>query len=241
MGSDTAISWTGATWNPWMGCRKVSQGCKNCYMYRDMAKYGRDPMTVVRSKTTFTAPLKWKDPQFVFTCSWSDFFIEEADAWREEAWDIIRRTPHLTYQILTKRPERIAQHLPNSWGTGWANVWLGVSVENQDAVGRMAQLAEIPAVVRFVSAEPLLGPIHTPLFAQMDWVIIGGESGPKRREMEMAWAREVRDQCVEHGVAVWFKQQSALKPGYAPYIVESDGTHTEWRQYPITASQKLGD
>src|ERR1700761_9152752 len=116
MGETTGIQWTNKSWNPWQGCRKVSAGCKFCYMFREKEKYGQNGSRIVRSKTTFTAPLKWKDPSLVFTCSWSDFFIEEADEWRQEAWDIIKATPHLTYQILTKRPERIGMCLPADWG-----------------------------------------------------------------------------------------------------------------------------
>lgn len=255
MGDNSAISWTDSTWNPFMGCRKVSAGCKFCYMYRDMAKYGRDPLTVVRSKTKFDEPLKWADPRKVFTCSWSDWFIEEADPWRDEAWDIIRRTPQHTYQILTKRPERILDHLPCDWGEGWPNVWLGVSVEDQAAADkRIPLLLAVPTRVRFLSCEPLLGALvlrtrddfsdygHGPRrlgmsnnaaqSAGIHWVIVGGESGPTRREMDMAWARSIRDQCVSAGVPLWFKQQSALKPGHNPFIVEEDGTRTVWHQFP---------
>src|SRR6266498_5551388 len=123
MGETTGIAWTQRTWNPWHGCHKVSAGCKNCYMFREKRQYGQDPDVVVRSKTTFNAPLKWKDSALVFTCSWSDWFIEEADPWRDEAWDVIRRTPHLTYQILTKRIERASSCLPKDWPL--KNVWLG--------------------------------------------------------------------------------------------------------------------
>lgn len=269
MGDQTAISWTDKTWNPWMGCRKVSQGCKNCYMYRDMAKYGRDAMTVTRSKTTFSAPLHWKQPAKVFTCSWSDFFIAEADEWRDEAWDIIRQTPHLTYQILTKRPELIAGQLPDDWGTGWPNVWLGVSAENQEAADlRIPQLLAVPAAIHFVSAEPLLGPLALDAYLmckmipgpeipwprgtigvddlpmrrgarlrpRLDWVIVGGESGPKARSMDMAWARSIRDQCVATGVALWFKQQSHLKPGFNPWVDEEDGALSVYHQFPEVRS-----
>lgn len=160
MGENTAIQWTDKTWNPWQGCTKVSPGCAKCYMYRDKAHYGQDPTVVVRSKTTFTAPLKWTAPARVFTCSWSDFFHEAADPWRADAWDIIRRTPHLTYQILTKRPERLAACLPPDWGAGWPHVWLGTSVENQHwADVRIPLLLHTPAVVRFLSCEPLLGSV----------------------------------------------------------------------------------
>jgi protein gp37 len=161
MGEKTHINWTKHTWNPWQGCRKVSAGCKFCYMYRDKARYGQDPKVVVRSApATFNKPLAWKEPAKVFTCSWSDWFIEEADEWRDDAWAIIRSTPHLTYQILTKRPERIMGNLPVDWGQGYPNVWLGVSVENQEAANeRIPQLIRIPARVRFLSCEPLLGPL----------------------------------------------------------------------------------
>ena len=101
MGETTKIEWTGATWNPWYGCLKVSHGCDNCYMYRDMERYGRNPSVVTRSKTQFNMPLKLKEPTLIFTCSWSDFFIREADEWRAEAWEIMRQTPQHTYQVLT--------------------------------------------------------------------------------------------------------------------------------------------
>jgi len=129
-------------------------------MFRDQRRWGLDPEIVVRNKTTFNDPLKWKDPALVFTCSWSDWFIQDADVWRDEAWRMIRATPHLTYQILTKRPKLIPERLPADWGDGYPNVWLGVSVESRDWVGRLDDLARIPATVRFVSYEPALGPLE---------------------------------------------------------------------------------
>lgn len=130
MGNTTKIAWTDSTWNPHRGCHKVSAGCLHCYWYRDAARYGYNPGEVVRSKTTFRDPLKWKEPRKIFVCSWSDFFIEEADAWRGEVWDIIRKTPHHTYQICTKRVENIPARLPSDWGNGYSNVWLGATTEN---------------------------------------------------------------------------------------------------------------
>ena len=186
MGKDTKIQWTDATWNCWHGCKKVSPGCKYCYMFRDKERFKQDPTEVIRSAGNFNAPLKWKEPKLIFTCSWSDFFIEEADEWREEAWEIIRNTPHHTYQILTKRPERIAQCLPDDWGVGYKNVWLGVSIENQlEMPQRLMELAAIKAKVRFLSIEPMIGSvtfnyssIARDLFTKrIDWVIVGGESG----------------------------------------------------------------
>lgn len=219
------IQWTDATYNPWHGCKKVSEGCKFCYMYRDKERYKADPTLVLRSKTKFYDPLSWKEPRLVFTCSWSDFFIEEADPWRAEVWEIIKATPHLTYQILTKRPERIKECLPEDWGQGYPNVWLGVSVENQKATGRMITLLDIPAAVRFISAEPLLGPLDLgavkKYFALLDtefyvlpafdWVIVGGESGNEvgkyqYRPAELAWFESIIHVCKANNVPVFFKQ-----------------------------------
>lgn len=208
MAIQSPIQWTNDTWNPWHGCIKISPGCKFCYMYRDKKRYGQDPKTVIRSNPqTFDAPLyKLKGP-LVFTCSWSDFFIDIAGQWRVDAWNIIRQTPHLTYQVLTKRPERISDHLPLDWGEGWANVWLGVSVENNEERWRMDILREIPAAVRFVSAEPLLEPINLNLEA-FDWVISGGESGVNEnwRPAKIEWFLDIRDQCQEAGVYFFHKQ-----------------------------------
>ena len=277
MSERTGIGWTEATWNPWHGCHKVSPGCKNCYMFREKRQYGQDPDVVVRSKTKFYDPLKWKEPRLVFTCSWSDWFIEEADAWRDEAWDIIRRTPH-TYQILTKRIERAADHLPPGWPL--PNVWLGVSVENQRyADERIPRLLDIPAAVRFVSYEPALGPVDFQRFLtisdsdnpatgsehsrtdgedtpeapiptgpasakavaknegairqaaerevvrNLDWGIVGGESGFRRREMEISWLeRTVRD-FRDAGVPIYVKQDSGPKPGMQGRIPDALWIH----------------
>jgi protein gp37 len=153
------IQWTNATINFWTGCQKISPGCKFCYMYRDKARWQQDGSIVKKvSLSTIQSTLKsLKGPSMIFTCSWSDFFIEEADAWRDEAWDIIRENPQHTWQILTKRPERIRMCLPEDWGDGWDNVWLGVSCEDQwYATTRIAILLSIPTKLRFISCEPLM-------------------------------------------------------------------------------------
>lgn len=251
MAETTGIEWTDRTWNPWYGCTKVSPGCAHCYMFREQTRYRGTPEVVQRSKTTFTEPLRWKEPARVFTCSWSDWFHEAADAWRDEAWDIIRRSPHLVFQILTKRPERIAAHLPADWGNGWPNVWLGTSIENQRFVERATVLARVPAVVRFLSCEPLLGPVsfrwqgdityrrdpidgllhsgHLDLLKySYHWVIVGGESGPDARSMDLAWARTLRDQCAESGVAFFLKQLGGHPDAHAHEKAVLDGRrHTE--------------
>lgn len=229
MGEQTGIAWTESTWNPWHGCTHVSAGCDNCYMFTEKRKYGQDPEKVVRGKTTFDKPLRWKDPRMIFTCSWGDWFHKDADPWRDEAWDIIRRTPQHTYQILTKRHGRIARNLPADWGEGYPNIWLGVSAENQEWLDRRVPvLCETPARVRFVSCEPLLGPLvlQQPwgLFSPqrqyllspgkrcVTWVIVGGESGPNRRECEVGWITDIADQCRAAGVPVFVKQDSAFRP-----------------------------
>lgn len=224
MGKVSGIEWTDATWNPWLGCTKVSPGCRNCYAERIEERYGRDFSQVRRTAyRTFNSPMRWERPRMIFTCSMSDFFHKDADDWREEVWDIIRVTPRHTYQILTKRPERIEECLPEDWGSGWPNVWLGTSVEMPEYSGRMATLAEVPAVVRFISAEPLLGLVSIydaftllvteedrkqPLRWQtIDWVIVGGESDPVNpRPMKVEWARLLRDECLHYGIPFFFKQ-----------------------------------
>ncbi len=217
MGKDSGIEWTNETWNPWQGCHKVSPACAYCYMYSDKARYGQDPEVVVRSKPrTFRFPLRLKSPTIIFTCSWSDWFHKDADDWREEAYEIIRQTPQHIYQILTKRSERIADHLPDDWGEGYPNVWLGVSVENQRWTTRIDDLIQVPAKVRFISAEPLLGSLdlsrylkpggQTTLNPPLNWVITGGESGPRQREMNLDHARSLRDQCAEASVPFFLKQ-----------------------------------
>lgn len=230
MAKNSGIDWTDHTWNPWQGCRKVSPGCAHCYMYRDKERYGQDPATVVRSKPgTFNAPLHWKDPAKVFVCSWSDFFIEDADAWRDEAWEIMRQTPHLTYMLLTKRAENIQDRLPSDWPL--KNVWLGVTAENQDQLeSRLPYLLVTGAVVKFVSVEPMLGDMSfrwggwisypsNPTGSEeydslrvLDWVICGGESGPDARKMKPEWAAQLKRQCAEAGVPFFMKQMSRKEP-----------------------------
>jgi protein gp37 len=261
MANDSSIEWTDSTWNPWRGCDKVSPGCAHCYMFAGQQRFGRDPSTVVRaSPGSFNAPLRsgrWaatRDARLeqtgrhlVFTCSWSDWFHPDADPWRDEAWDIVRQTPQSTYQILTKRPERILDHLPADWGDGWPNVWLGVSIENRRFVERADLLRAAPAAVRFISAEPLLGPlIHdadyltngadlTPQeggdppdyetcwkdghdgpdldLNEIDWLIVGGESGPGHRLIAPDWVRALRDVCPGYRTAFFLKQWGGPRPG----------------------------
>lgn len=249
MSEHTSIEWTNSTWNPWRGCDKVSPGCARCYMFTAQRRYGRDPSVVTRAAAgTFFAPLrsrKWARARdeatastgrhLVFTCSWSDWFHDLADEWRPAAWEIIRQTPESTYQILTKRPERALEHFRDDWGDGYPNVWLGVSIENRRFVDRADVLRTIPATVRFISAEPLLGPLLMPHGQVGDpgvvlpgrgwrdgydgpevdldgigWLISGGESGPGHRPFDARWALDLRDACAATGVAFLHKQNGGL-------------------------------
>ena len=240
------IEWTEVTWNPWHGCKKVSEGCKYCYMYRGKEQYKQNPMIVQKSKTRFNAPLKWHIPTVIFTCSWSDFFIEEADEWRKEAWDIIRRTPYHTYQILTKRPHRALECLPEDWGEGYKNVWLGVSVENEARFWeRVPQLRKIPAQTKFLSIEPLIERIEIEVseMETIDWVIIGGESGNdngkwKYRECKLEWIESIVRELSDTTIAVFVKQlgthlskQMGLKDRHGRNILEFPN-HLRIRDYP---------
>jgi len=193
-------------------------------MYRDKERFKQDPRIVVRSSpATFNKPFGWNSPALVFTCSWSDWFIAEADAWRADAWSIIRQTPHLTYQILTKRPERIMDNLPPDWGAdGYPNVWIGVSCENQDTFNeRVPLLARVPARVRFLSLEPLLAPIRfsglllagqsKSIMSKIGWVIVGGESGNdtgayRFRPCAIEWMENIVNACRASEIPVFVKQ-----------------------------------
>jgi protein gp37 len=232
MAKNSEIAWTDHTWNPWQGCHKVSPGCDNCYMERDKKRYGKDPETVVRSSiATFNKPNHWIEPAMVFVCSWSDFFIEEADAWRDEAWAVIRNNPHLTFQILTKRPENMLARVPMDLGS-LKNVWLGVTCENHEqALERLEILTMFNVPVRFASVEPMLGIISLRLACQLsriDWVICGGESGPNAREMKPYWAEDLMEQCYDAAIPFFMKQMSGSKKSDREAIPEN----LQVRQFP---------
>lgn len=186
-----------------------------------MKRYGIEPSIIHQSKTTFRDPLKWSRKKSlppgsrVFTCSWSDFFIDAADPWRAKAWNIIRQTPEYTYLLLTKRPERILQCLPIDWCTGWTNVALGITAETaKELRERLFMLCAVPSTNRFISFEPLLGAIGLPgLTAEyISWIIAGGESGPHARPVHQDWIRVLRDQCKTLHIPFFFKQWGRWLP-----------------------------
>lgn len=215
---DSKIGWTDHTWNPWWGCNKVSEACTYCYIDAIMRRSGRKPFggPIRTSHATWRKPYAWdrraaKDRRRrrIFTCSMSDFFHPGADDWRDEAWDVIRACQNLDWLILTKRPELIEERLPSDWGNGFANVWLGVTVELQRHIRRLDTLAKIPAAIRFVSAEPLLGRLKFGRrIGKLDWVITGCERAhkEKRRPMALPWVLSIRRECESAGVPLFHKQ-----------------------------------
>ena len=220
MGFESKIEWTTHTFNPWWGCTKVSEGCRFCYAKSLSNRFGYDVWGRERprrlmSDSYWEQPTKWNrvaeetgERPRVFCASMADVFDEEApDGQRERLWHIIRQTPMLDWQLLTKRPHLMEEYLPDDWGTfGYPNVWLGTSVEDQRVLARIEHLIRVPAVVHFLSVEPLIGPIPNLQLEGVNWVIVGGESGPGARPIEPEWVDDIKNQCDSHHVAFFFKQ-----------------------------------
>jgi len=218
VGDKSTIEWTDATWNPVTGCSKVSPGCKNCYAERLAARLKAmgNPRYINGFDVTLhwdqlTLPLRWKQPKKIFVNSMSDLFHEEVpDDFIIKAFEIMEQAHWHRFQILTKRAERLAELASKlRWPK---NVWQGVSVENADYTWRVKYLLQAPASVRFLSVEPLLGPIPRLPLKGISWVIVGGESGPNYREVEASWVRAIRDQCVHAKVPFFFKQWGGRTP-----------------------------
>lgn len=224
MAQNSTIEWTDATFNPWWGCTKVSDGCKFCYAYSIANRYGHDVWGPGATRRTFgenhwREPLRWNkkagesgERLRVFCASMADVFDPEAPAEeRERLWKLIRETPHLDWQILTKRPHLITQDLPLDWGNGYSNVWLGTSVEDERVINRIESLTAVPAIVHFLSLEPLIGPLSNLPLDGIEWTIVGGESGPGARPMKAEWVEEIRLQCEAENVPFFFKQWGGVR------------------------------
>ena len=218
MGDKSAIEWTDATWNPVTGCSKVSTGCKNCYAERLAARLKAmgnpryaNGFEVTLHPDQLTLPLRWKQPRKIFVNSMSDLFHEEVpDEFILQAFEVMAKADWHLFQILTKRAERLAKLVPRlPWPN---NVWQGVSVESAEYTWRVEHLLQVPAIVRFISVEPLLGPIHHLPLKGISWVIVGGESGPNYRPVQASWIREIRDQCRRAKVPFFFKQWGGITP-----------------------------
>jgi protein gp37 len=223
--AETQIEWTDATWNPVAGCSIVSPGCKNCYAMEmakrleamNVEKYngltrrsGKRTIwkgIVREDPSSLRIPLSWKKPKKIFVNSMSDLFHEGvSDKFIAEVWKVMHATPHHHYQILTKRPKRMARVVTSGIGEVLPNVWLGTSVENADVIDRIEHLQSVPAAIRFISFEPLIGPVGEVDLSNIHWAIVGGESGRSARPIREEWIDEIYDQCSNYKTAFFFKQ-----------------------------------
>lgn len=236
-------------WNPWHGCTKWSEGCRNCYVYRRDTAVGRDASKVARTQT-FSYPLAkdrsgaYKIPSgaSVFCCMTSDFFLDAADPWREEIWDIIRTRSDVRFTIITKRITLFSDCIPADWGEGWDNVAICCTVENQRAADeRLPLFLSLPIRKKNIVCEPLLSPIHMEkwLGPQISLVIAGGESGTEARPCDYEWVLDIRRQCVDAGVSFWFKQTGArlIKDGRM-YRIRRQYQHSQARRAGINYTAK---
>jgi len=234
MASNSTIEWTESTWNPLTGCTKISPGCKNCYAER-MAKRLKamgqpnyaNGFKLTTHQHVLEKPLEWKSPQMVFVNSMSDLFHEDVPVdFIQQVFDVMRRAHWHTFQVLTKRSEHL---LDLNQDIDWpANVWMGVSVENSDYTFRINHLRQTHARVKFLSLEPLLGPLPNLDLNDMDWVIVGGESGPGARPMEKQWVTRIRDRCVTQGVPFFFKQWGGVNKKRAGRLLDG----RSWDEMP---------
>ncbi len=234
MAANSAIEWTGSTWNPVTGCVKISPGCKHCYAER-MAKrlqaMGQknyvNGFELALHPHALELPLAWKKPQTIFVNSMSDLFLDEVPiAFIHQVFDVMRRAHWHTFQVLTKRAERLAALSPE---LPWAkNIWMGVSVENSDYAVRVDHLRATGAQVKFLSIEPLLGPVPNLNLQGIDWVIVGGESGPGARPMKEEWVVEIREQCLRARVPFFFKQWGGVRKKKAGRELQGQ----TWEQMP---------
>ncbi|MFN3428362.1 MAG: DUF5131 family protein [Candidatus Sericytochromatia bacterium] len=212
MATKTPIEWTQMTWNPVTGCDKVSQGCKNCYAERMAMGAARyvNGFEVTQHDDLVELPLKWKKPKVIFVNSMSDLFHERvSEDFIRRVFDTMVRCPQHVFQVLTKRSQRLLDLAPSlPWPE---NVWMGVSVEDEKVTARIDHLRKVPASVRFLSCEPLIGPLADLSLAGIHWVIVGGESGPRARPMQQEWVESILDQCRRERVAFFFKQWGGVR------------------------------
>jgi protein gp37 len=238
MAATSAIEWTNATWNPVTGCDKVSPGCAHCYAetfaerWRGIPNHPYEQGFDLRFwPERLELPLTWRKPRMIFVNSMSDLFHEQVPLdYIARVFDTMERANHHTFQILTKRHERMAE-LASS--LAWpSNVWMGVSIENRRWTLRADYLREVPAAVRFISAEPLLGKLEGLDLSGIAWLIAGGESGPGYRPVNVEWIRYLRDRCGEAGVAFFFKQWGGFRPKAGGRVLDD----REWSEMPRSAT-----
>ena len=231
-------------WNPWHGCHKLSAGCVNCYVYRTDGKHGIDSSVVVKTKSFGLPVQKKRDGSYkigagemVYTCFSSDFFVEDADEWRGEAWEMIRSRPDLRFLMITKRIDRLQAVVPDDWGEGYDNVTICCTMENQERADyRLPIYRAAPVKHKIIVCEPLLSAVDLSpyLGAWVEQVIVGGESGREARTCHYDWVLDIRRQCVEHGISFRFRQTGArlLKDGRL-YRIRRQFQHSQARKADI--------
>lgn len=235
MSDQSRIEWTDATWNPVRGCTKVSPGCKHCYAETFAERFRGVPghpfeqgFDLRHVPSALSLPLSWRRPRLIFVNSMSDLFHEDVtDDYIARVFAVMREARHHQFQVLTKRADRMAALAP--WLRVPANVWMGVSVESDEYQSRIDRLRDVTTAVRFVSLEPLLGPLPALSLQNIHWVIVGGESGPRARPMAAAWVREIRDQCQQESVPFFFKQWGGVQKAKSGR--ELDGR--TWNEMPL--------
>lgn len=257
---NSAIPWTQHSFAPWLGCARVSPGCDLCYAEQWTARFHKAQWgpTAPRQRTALSAwrqPLSWNQKaaergqrELVFCSELSDVFDNQApDSWRDDLWRLIRATPQLDWLLLSKRPQNIHRMLPTDWADGWANVWLGATIENQtEADRRVPLLLSVPSIRRWLSVEPLLEPVELRRWlgpGKIEWIILGGESGSRARvrPMRSDWARFVRDQCSSADVPLFFKQTGSHRADWPVPPRGKGDTPDDWpddlrvQQYPGAA------
>lgn len=243
MAQATQIEWTDATWNPVTGCTKITAGCDNCYAERFSERFRGVPGHPFENGFDLTTrphrlqqPLSWKTPRRIFVNSMSDLFHKEVPRpFIDAVFDTMEAADWHTFQVLTKRSSLLTRYLAKRYGEGKApaHIWLGVSVEDAQNTVRLNHLRAAQATVKFVSFEPLLASVGKVDLKGFDWVIVGGESGPRARPMEEAWAIEIRDQCKADKVAFFFKQWGGVRPKTGGRLLKG----REWNQYPKVAAK----
>lgn len=232
--SKTKIEWTDSTWNPVTGCSKISDGCKHCYAER-LAKRLRamgnpnysNGFELTTHENALDIPLKWKKPQNIFVCSMSDLFHRNVpDEFIVKIFETMNKAYWHRFQILTKRSDRlVALSSELSWSD---NIWAGVTVENDDYRRRIDDLRNVPAQVKFISFEPLIGPIDSVDLVNIDWVIVGGESGPGHRPIMEEWILNIKDECIKQAVPFFFKQWGGINKKKTGRLLEG----RTWDGYP---------
>lgn len=246
MALNTTIEWTNATWNPVTGCSKISAGCDNCYAERFSERFRgvdghhfKNGFDLTLRPERIEQPLMWKKPKMIFVNSMSDLFHKEVPKdYISRVFDTMERADWHIFQILTKRSSLMRNFVNNRYKNGAApeHIWLGTSIEDDARRSRIKNLQEMNARVRFLSVEPLIGPLENLDLQGIHWVIVGGESGPRARPMQLEWVRSIRDQCNKQSVPFFFKQWGGISSKSSGRLLDG----REWSQFP-TLSKKVAD